>query len=268
MAHLINAPAQAINPQSHNNPAVYSRFLVLLQDCPREIQIMVEKEFYKAVFLPGIIYPCGPPTARPIFLCLSRHVSSAWKPRFWSENTFVYEPGHSLNSNFLPRGPQNPFYAIRKLHIAFGMQDLKDRFELIPNSSHETAEESKPYLADLQNTNTPAGRGTVLSTAEILSLTFPCTLEHNGNTHNIEILSELLVYAWISKFHYATYLRLTNLTLDFTECTNPVNEEFLGIDVAQNVEPFQHQYPAEVKFLPEDMRVQLEMMFRAANGLD
>ncbi|KAL8768577.1 MAG: hypothetical protein Q9209_005262 [Squamulea sp. 1 TL-2023] len=268
MAHLQNIPAQAPISQSLINPAVYSRFLVLMQHCPGEIQNKVEESFYEAVFLPGTIYPCGPRTARPIFLCLSRHVSSGWKARFWSENTFVFDAGHSLSSRFLPRGPQNPFYTIRKLHIAFGIRDLEDRFELIATNGRETTEEGQPYLADLQNTNTLAGRGSILPTSEILSLTFPCSLERNNTTHDIEALSELLVYAWISKFHYATYLRLTNLTLDFTGCTNPVNEEFLGNDVAQNVEPFQHQYPDEVRFLPEEMKVQLEMMFRDTNNQD
>ncbi|KAI4240741.1 MAG: hypothetical protein L6R40_004986 [Gallowayella cf. fulva] len=273
MSHIVGPLTPLALFLGLDDPVVYRRFVTLMQQkCPPEVLDTIAGHLCSSALLPGIIHPCAQNAPMPFHLRISQRYSNLYKDRFWGENAFAFDAGESP-VRYLQRGPPiNPFRDIRKLHITFGMADLENKFALVEEDveAEEAGTTDKDiYLNDTHYDDYNPNRGTLLSTSEITSMAFPCSVERSWHRYDINTLSEFLVHAWMSKFFYISHLRLEELRLDFTDCFNPQNGEFLGTDVAQNLEPFRHGYPAVVDIIaPVNMEVTVEMHFRDANGLD
>ncbi|KAL8810065.1 MAG: hypothetical protein Q9200_002879 [Gallowayella weberi] len=262
-------PPQLTLFQRLENPRELKRFLVPLQNLPLELRQIIRKLIYQSVLLPDTVYPSSEPTPEPILLCLAGCVSPTWETKFWSENTFVYRAGESPNTHLRPDQPRSPFWEIRKLHVIFGKDDLNRTYVLAPQDKTSATKTPPPHLKELGHFDSPEQDDTLLSPDDIVSLNFPCTMKRTrGDITQFDHLNEILVYTWFSKFQAASELPLTHLTLDFTECHNPVNDEYLGNDVAQNLRPFQYALPEHLVILPDELKMQLTLHVRDANGLD
>ncbi|KAL8679034.1 MAG: hypothetical protein Q9186_004662 [Xanthomendoza sp. 1 TL-2023] len=269
MAYSNIHPPQLTLLQRLDDPGELQRFVTLLQANPAELRETILELVYGADLLPGTVYPCSKPTPEGILLCLGRCVSPKTDTTFWSENTFVYRAGESPNTQLRSDVLRNPFWGIRKLHVIFGMDDLKNKFALATPDKTNAAEIQLPFLKELEHLESREQGDTTLSPTDILSLNFPCTIKFtSGAIDQFNHLNDVLIHTWLSKIRSASELHLTHITLDFTECRNPITEEQLGNDVAQNLKPFEHGFPEDLVVLPEELKMQLTLHIRDANGLD
>ncbi|KAL8713814.1 MAG: hypothetical protein Q9225_006702 [Loekoesia sp. 1 TL-2023] len=200
----ITTPSALVEPPSEPD----DRLVHLMKSkLPQELVDQIEEAVYQLAFCPGVVFiPQQRPhkntiewrgrtyyAAKPELLTLSRNIHLRWHKRLWTENTYVF----GTESPAFMRKFYDDLIAgkvcknIQSVHIAFTFRDFGNRLSRYP----------------------PSIRG---------------LLRFSGDTYNqwrnprdcsrVDLLVKDLTATWILEYVTFMNLRLTQLTLDFSEC--------------------------------------------------
>ncbi|KAL8913004.1 MAG: hypothetical protein Q9171_002072 [Xanthocarpia ochracea] len=214
----------------------YKQFIGLVQKLPQELIALIEDWLYKSAFLSGVVCPSDRLTVRPRLLSLSRWHQSTFETRFWGENTFLFGVRH-FPSAFITRRPVRLFDQIRKVHISLAVGDLEDMY--VPVREPPVGWTQQPinrYQSTVDHENLTK-TDMFISLADLVSSTYPRKLKSDGYTREYASLNDLLSTTWRRKFSIIRGLDLTDLTIDFSGCFNPVDGTWLGCEFARTL-PF------------------------------
>ncbi len=214
----------------------YKQFIGLVHKLPQELIALIEDWLYKSAFLPGVVCPLDRPTGRPLLLSLSRWHQSMFETRFWSENTFLFGTRH-FPSAFIVRRPVRLFDQIRKVHISLAVEDLEDMYAPVRKTPIGWTQQRSNRYESIFDHKRHTKTDTIISVADLVSSTYPRKLKSDGYTREYASLNDLLSTTWRRKFSIIRGLDLTNLTVDFSGCFNPVDGTWLGCEFARTI-PF------------------------------
>ena len=130
------APEKITNP-SQNILSQYDQLTDLLHNLPLELFDEIQTTTLELAICPGYIFPQQPTSgqetywngrthfiARPELLRLSKAIYKQYRPRYWSENTFVIGTGKAADTlSWLDKLPSRTTQHIGKFHLAFATDD-------------------------------------------------------------------------------------------------------------------------------------------------
>ncbi|KAL8755381.1 MAG: hypothetical protein Q9199_003674 [Rusavskia elegans] len=254
-----------ISPKSidplHTIPPQYDQLVRLLHSLPPELFDEIRDTTLELAICPGHVFPQQHMSdqkiywngktrfvARPELLRLSRVVYKDYWNRYWSENVFVIGAGPApCTFEWLRKLPSTISQQIRKIHLAFTVKDLGEGWSNI-----------FPQPPKWEGSNLPGNDRPLPPPPATGSVEAALRAERR-------VYEDNLIDIWIWKSRAILALRMTELTLDLTECYGTTGR-WLGT-VVMRMDSFVHGMPSELRIIaPNKFGEELVLgYFRAKN---